>query len=98
MIETDLIAKAAEQYAEQENSAWTNDYNGFVAGANYTLAVLQETSKNSSLETLVHLVKDVAFAETAKEDDLVRNYILNEIGNKLIECLELIEELKTKTQ
>lgn len=31
------IQKGAENYANQEDSAWTNDYNGFVAGANFAI-------------------------------------------------------------
>ncbi len=42
MITKEQIAEAAEQYAEQENSAWTNDYYGFVAGANFVLQNLQQ--------------------------------------------------------
>ena len=43
MITKEQIAEAAEQYAEQENSAWTNDYNGFEAGANFVMQLLQQT-------------------------------------------------------
>lgn len=43
MITKEEIAEAAEKYAEQKNSAWTNDYNGFEAGANFVMQLLQQT-------------------------------------------------------
>lgn len=49
MITKEQIAEAAEQYAEQGNSAWTNDYNGFVAGANFVLQNLQQCNVSGSL-------------------------------------------------
>jgi len=49
MITKEQITQAAEKYAEQENSAWTNDYNGFVAGANFLLQNLQPQIVGDSL-------------------------------------------------
>ena len=52
MITKEQIAEAAEQYAEQENSAWTNDYNGFEAGANFVMQLLQQNPCTALRESL----------------------------------------------
>lgn len=49
MINKEQIAEAAEKYAEQENSAWTNDYNGFIAGAMFVQQLLQQTAVSGAL-------------------------------------------------
>ena len=55
MITKEQIAEAAEQYAEQENSAWTNDYNGFEAGANFVMQLLQQTPCTTLREKLAEM-------------------------------------------
>jgi hypothetical protein len=65
MITKEQIAEAAEQYAEQENSAWTNDYNGFEAGANFVLQLLQQTP----CTTLLPIARLYSFAETLAKGD-----------------------------
>lgn len=58
MITKEQIAEAAEQYAEQENSAWTNDYNGFKAGANFVLQNLQQCNVSGRSEQLKAFVEE----------------------------------------
>lgn len=57
MITKEQIAEAAEQYAEQENSAWTNDYNGFEAGANFVLQKLQQCNVSGRSELLIDFIR-----------------------------------------
>lgn len=42
IITEETIEKAAETYAEKENSAYTNDMYGFIAGANWILKKLKK--------------------------------------------------------
>ena len=43
MITKELLAEKAVEYAEQKNSAWTNDCEGFIAGAMFVMQLLQQT-------------------------------------------------------
>lgn len=70
MITKEQIAEAAEQYAEQENSAWTNDYNGFEAGANFVMQLLQQTPCTTQLpsdDELFAIVEKILFEQTSSD-------------------------------
>lgn len=58
MLNKEQIEQAAEQYAEQENSAWTNDYNGFIAGADFVQQNLQQTACYTALELLAQMLNE----------------------------------------
>jgi hypothetical protein len=49
MLNRQQLEQAAEQYAEACNSAWTNDYDGFIAGADFVLQKLQQCDVSLSL-------------------------------------------------
>jgi hypothetical protein len=49
MLNRKQLDEAAEQYADACNSAWTNDYDGFIAGADFVLQKLQQTHVSGSL-------------------------------------------------
>ncbi len=46
-MENKFIKQAAEDYANNEDSCWTNDYNGFINGAKYISSIVAPFLENS---------------------------------------------------
>ena len=83
MMTKEQIAEAAEQYAEQENSAWTNDYNGFEAGANFVLQNLQQTACYVQLTPLLNHY-DAWIKETKRNGGVL-------VGSSIKELLQYLD-------
>lgn len=48
-ITKEFLAEKAVEYAEQKNSAWTNDCEGFIAGAMFVMQLLKQTDCTTQL-------------------------------------------------
>lgn len=84
------IEKAAEQYAEELLSVWTNDYNGFIAGAEFVLQNLPQAHVSLSLPPSEADIKDALLigyvAGHSSQSDIEENVFWN---NYKKYCLKL---------
>lgn len=80
MTNEERIKADAEAYAEKENSAYVNDYNGYIEGA---------TAENSRAQVLVDALGEVAkLASIWPQHGLAPLWVINAIEKKLTSALE----------